>query len=53
MKEQDHTLGQNLNEVEVSHFPDQGYRTAVMRVLTKLGKEWMDTARTSAERQKM
>ena len=52
IKEQDKSAEKDLKEMEISNLPDKEFKVMVVKMLTSLGEEWMNTVGTSAKRQK-
>ena len=48
-KQQDKSLGKDLNEVDISNLPHKEFKVMVIKLLTS-GEEWMNTVRTSIKR---
>lgn len=50
MKEQNKTPETNFNEMEINNLPYKEFKVIVIKMLTYLGKEWVNTERISTKR---
>ena len=42
-KKKDKTLGKNPNKTEISNFPNKQFKAMIIKILTELRKEWMNS----------
>lgn len=53
IKKQGKTSENNFSEMEMSNSPDKEFKAIVIKRLTELGEEWINTVRTSTRKWKM